>query len=833
MVCVVVFISVLHNSYDPGGSSFKLILCDAAGLGRHLQKQTADLNQSTSKTNIDVDPDLGVVGNQLQFNKESFSLYKTPRDDIISTVDDFKAFVNHPVLVHHMQWTPTTPTTAIISSSLIRLWITALSTLPMANKLKNFRFFRGDMKVRVVIQGANYAYGQMVYHFTPLTVTTEGCLLLRPTTNLVNAKVVPHFPLNPNKIMTYEMTLPNPHVYDIFPLAEQVYSNTYGGSYEFAYTIYNALASGTAVSPNISICTYVYFENITMEALTTVDGLSNDPIKEEKVPRGLLSGPLHTVKTFADNFSGIPFIGEGVSLFSTAVGAASTFLSYIGFNKPTIQDTIAVIPNKVANNPLAIDGRSSEFVLASRNKNHYGLVEHPMQDLTHMDFSKICSTKGLIYQATIPQTAISSQRVFSVPVHPGKVIHTGNAAAGTLMHTPLSGILRMFHYFRGDMQLTFEIVASPFHRGSIVMAYDPRNTTPTLEVALATLKTVTVDISGDVGEEIHIPWQNVKALLDVETGTNQAFADAGDSNTPLGSVHVYVLNPIIANGSTDGVYVNVYNSSDNARFFMLNNMASQTVGYYQYRAIGTVTPLSAAYEEEDTLSTVEPLGFGIVQGQTVFVDTPRVSFGPRTTLDNASSEYFGEEIFSTKQIVTRQYVYAQAGLAGATSDAGFSTQNGIQPFIAPSATVVNSNLSYLAGAYAGYRGSFRWTMINAPTGAWTVQPFGICVGFHSLRSVFPADVFTANPANFNFYDHWGASLQNLTIMPSIDVITPPAVNGLYRPSCDVDTNCFDYVNFHIAKPAGATNTTSVRILQGGGDDFSLFFFLGFPTIQWP
>ena len=198
-----------------------------------------------------------------------------------------------------------------------------------------------------------------------------------------------------------------------------------------------------------------------------------------------------------------------------------------------------------------------------------------------MMIDKIISKPGLVYQTTIPPSygyGVS----FTVPVNPGlpyiesSVIRTP---------TPIGGIAAIHEYWKGDIKLTFEFVASVFHRCTLLLCWEPDITvdTPDIEDALSTLRNVTVEVCGNTTVELVIPF-----LL----------PELASPNKPNGKVLVYVLNPVVSNGSSDPIWTNVFISSDNCAFMCPRRVKN---GATQYVPMSNTPVYRPAYRDWETI----------------------------------------------------------------------------------------------------------------------------------------------------------------------------------------------------------------------------------------
>jgi len=472
---------------------------------------------------------------------------------------DFMEYLTHPTKILHITW-GTTTTNALVTKDLNAAWVAAQTTF-FKNKTANLYYYKGVFRIKIVVQGNPIAAGQLAFTFTPRPYAP----MLGTTTHVVassqmhNFRVLPHLCLDPSKTATYEIDLPvcTPNGwYSNAPSASH-------GSYMVEYFVINTMTSGTAVVPSASVCVYASLVNPSFEGLTQT--LSGAFTKEKKAD-GLLSTAAKGISKMASYGSMLfPQIAPHLTLFSSVSGVLGDVLSHFGFSKPPVLENSHLVLNRTCDNYSQKDGRSTAIVLGGSQAQ--SLAINPgwgLGDLEDMDIAAICSKSGLVANGlNIPMALAGESTLFYFPVDPGLQMGT----TSSFYYTPLGGIANMFSYWCGDLDFEFEFVSSVFHRGTILIAWDPAGISsafPSFTDALTTLKNVTVDVSGNTSVKITIPYKQPMPWLSVGgplTRVNTATFGAGN-----GMIYMYVVNPVTNNGSTDGITFNVYLSSSNIRF---------------------------------------------------------------------------------------------------------------------------------------------------------------------------------------------------------------------------------------------------------------------------
>lgn len=717
---------------------------------------------------------------------------------------DFMEYLTHPTKIAHISWTVTTAYT-VITKDLNGLWFTSQTTL-FRNKIANLFYYKGIFRIKVVVQGNPIAAGKVALVFTPRPFAP----MIGTTTHVVagaqyqNYRVLPHLSLDPSKTATYELDLPvcTPNGW---------YSNAGGaghGSYEMELMVINAMTSGTAVAPTANICVYASLVNPAFQGLTQT--LSGAFVKEKKAD-GLLSTAAKGAAKLAQAGAAIfPNIAPHLTLFSTVSGVVGDVLSFFGFSKPPVLENTHMVLNRTCDNYSQCDGRTTALVLGGSQAQSLAL--NPgwgLGDLQDMDIAKICSLPGAVaLDLSIPLATAGEATLFAFPVDPGLQMGT----TSQYWYTPVGGIANMFDYWVGDLDFEFEFVSSVFHRGTVLIAWDPASNTQTFPAfvdALSTLKNVTVDVSGNTSVKIRIPYKQPMPWVAVGgplTRVNSTTFGQGN-----GMIYMYLVNPITNNGSTDGIHFNVYVSSSNIRFAQPD---CQTI---QARSVVT-----------EVLSNE-------------FVPEQIVEFGPVTDLSDAPFRAFGDCPQSIKQIASRMMGSVNDSSAALVAGNEFRSINVANlplwiPSVHPVTTqpTYTSYVGYLSTAFLGYRGGLRFShdsYFNANTSTVTAKTYIGHSNFFGANA--PVNASQSAISGFKGLPSllYAWTQPNLLVSSRADYIAPMMIPVDFAPSRNVYSNYSDSIVIYQTPSVPATGLIlNTIVTQGAADDATFTWFLGFPRM---
>jgi len=432
-------------------------------------------------------------------------------------------------------------------------------------------------------------------------------------------------------------------------------------------------------------------------------------------------------------------------------------------------------------------------VLSLRGNNSVCLDDHSIPLLSKDDqmVSSLCSRPGLVDIAVIASAAASGSVIRVAPVHP--MLNLKVDADGNFELTPLSYCVIPYTYWRGTITVDIEFICSVFHRCSVVIAYDPfggMSSVPAMADAIQVLKHWTVTISGNTTTTLSLPWRQVTPwkAVNYPYGTDVTTVDPGYLN---GHLVFYVLNPVVSNGSTDGIYMNMYFSCKDIQ-----------------------------------CAQIEEMQYAIEYTANEYVRT------------------FGEEMaHSIKELASRSCNFLSIFPAGDKLYAAFfttsivncvSTQTMIQPDFEAGVVYRNDLLQFLTRAYVGTRGSITYTVI--PSYCRSAKAVVVTQSDENIATTAFVKADVQLPL-FPRYGPWFYA--NSTIEGNYTFSVPMYAPAYFIPTSNEPAYAFDM-------QSGSVNVFTINMTQGvvaddsldsrmdiqmcrqAGDDFEFVGFRGFP-----
>jgi hypothetical protein len=333
---------------------------------------------------------------------------------------------------------------------------------------------------------------------------------------------------------------------------------------------------------------------------------------------------------------------------------------------------------------------------------------------------------------------------------------------------------------------------------------------------LQTLKNTTIMISGNAAVKLRIPWKRNVPWLAMGTLEKNDFVDYGGSN---GIVWVYVVNPVVSNGSTDGIYVNTYISSDNIVFGMPDAQRVSIMTFEQESV--SFTPYSNS-----------------------FIDVEDIDMGGRSDLSYHTLRSFGEQYDSIKHLSSKVTI-SSVSLSNQTGspdhfailvwlpNTPMPVYNGVTY---TNTTKFNTLLDWYAAAYRGYRGGLRWTFhTRAKTQSSTpMAPHSIAAHAWNISfSPYQITSFTT-PDMSSLWTHYATAVGNRDVTPNLDVVTSMAIPLDFGVPRAINTAYIDKVVF-VTKTSDQTAAAPgidyyIHAMSGSADDATFVDFIGWPVL---
>jgi len=503
-------------------------------------------------------------------------------------------------------------------------------------KMRNYTYFKGTLHVRISVTGTPFHYGRLMVSYYPYPgynevlseLTSVGTLAASrmpfiyhsqssatQMTIDINANqpmdvVLPFCsPKQAFSLMNYTSAAIIPSVpFDDFTIAGTLYIRAINpillamDAAESPISI-NVMAWMTDVELSIPTSTVILTEGKAKKSVggkkssktfssDTVTGtaakgfwkaIEHDPAKSEYTDPGPLTQMSSVVADIGEKLSDVPFIGSFAQATGKIAGKLGQVFSMFGWSRPVVLEKPIFVKNMAYTNGATTAGSETT----------YKLTVDPKQETTvdptiagGMEADELCFAtlnSRESYLTTFTWTSADVALVdelFVSQVMPTLCDSMLNTAEDERFVQPtILGYTSIpFDYWHGDITFRFDIVCSKFHRGKLLITFEPniyqRGLILSSPATFNQQNSLIIDIQEVQECEFEVQWCSDWRWLPLPTQVWGAFKSptfaVGDevtfSETSLGYISVTPLNELVQPVDDAPIAINVYVRSDRMEY---------------------------------------------------------------------------------------------------------------------------------------------------------------------------------------------------------------------------------------------------------------------------
>lgn len=475
-------------------------------------------------------------------------------------------------------------------------WHLYFSNAEILAKLKGFSRMQATLHIKLTINASPYQYGAGIMSYRPFSEAIDcfagGCVDGNLTGrvsggtvpgNLIVKTCRPHTMFYPQFSKGCEMILPFCWYKNWVNLDTALTEVKNLGRLNI-YSPFNLATTGATTVNPVSITIFAWCEmhkvsgpSYTMQGGDDMVFQSGDEYSDRPVSTGMSA-----LSTLARSVSMVPSLRPYAMATSSVFATMGDAARWFGYsNPPVISDIHAMRPNYMASyaspevcvqhEKLSLDPKN-EVTIDSRTVGLDGVDHMSIAHIIGRDISYAVAAWGATATATTPLALIHvSPMLYTSRLSVGSV--TG-LSVKTLQMTPSCQIGTMFDLWHGSIKYNFSAICSQFHRGRLLVSYDPDGFQNTYTSAAYTgPRTISKvwDITENPSFEFEVPYMAPTAflktggLLGVTTATTAqtlvyvnptlpgtwSYTD-GNHN---GSIIVSILNALTSGNTTAGVNI--------------------------------------------------------------------------------------------------------------------------------------------------------------------------------------------------------------------------------------------------------------------------------------
>jgi len=673
---------------------------DFCRIGEQLYEDSLTYSpQSQEQTTMFMDEDINIVGTTS--GNHEFST----NDGTVNT--ELSEWLKRPVRIATKQWLESDPVGGL---DILYPWAALLNNAYVKNKLNNYSWFRGDLKIKIQFTASPFYYGKVRVSYQPLQSFKPSTIVIDSSLKwLIPLSQRPYIDIDAGKSDSVEMTLPFIYQANYVNLVSATQVQSLG---KLDYNIYSQLQSANgATGSGITISTFAWLENVHLSGATVPYAMQSDEYGE-----GTISKPASWVARAASYFENIPVIGQFATATKIGASAISSIASLFGFtNVPVIDDSYPmrseVFP-KLASSEIGYP--VEKLTLDPKNELSVDprVIGLPNGE-DEMAIAKIVGRESFLTKFAWTDADASDYLLFYSNVNP-QMFDKSSDPNPIVQQTPLFQVTKCFTEWRGSIIFRFEIIASQYHKGKLVISFDPNGTNST-NVGNTTgttglVQTAIVDIGETKNVEFVVPYQQLTQFLSnrinflnsVPFATRSAYPGTLTINNLYdnGLITVRVLNTLSAPTTTTSVDVLVH-----------------VRGGPDFEVANPVGPADS-YAAAQTISFYAPQSEEI--GETKTQEKDVVDMHKSSPVDHQYLVHYGENIRSIRQLLRRyQYVQGESFSGPIAGYVGKFEKYFYKPPVTPGyAGVARLTANKIVGA-----GTFKYNFANMTFLSWFSNAF--------------------------------------------------------------------------------------------------------------
>jgi len=676
---------------------------------------------------VDSDPGYGI----------NIQGYKDETYDSIQAGDSsLGEFLSRPVKIHEKRWTTTSPLDIIEG---FNPWKLFCENPAVFEKLKYFNNISGTMTIKAMINGNAFLFGRAMLAYEPLQRDSSFTYPLIASRDYVPISQRPHILLNPTSCEGGTMQLPFFWYKNYLSIPDRDWDDVG----EVLVVPLNPLLHASGENASVSITVYAYMENVILTTPTALQsssllyshakGRATSTRVNDEYGKGIISKPASAVAAAAGWLNNLPVVvpyARATEMIATRIGQVATLF---GYSRPPNIDGVDQV-KVMSSAPFAVVDRRDEVLkltLDSKNELTIDPRTVGLEAQDHMGIVDIAQKQS--YLATTRWATFDNGDIPGVVLFNSNVTPALSSNLGTQYNmTPMAFMSQMFEYWHGTVTFRFQVVASNFHKGRLLLQYDPNgylNTDSNKQYSEVIDIAETRDFEVDIGWGVSAPFLKIRTIGDVTadwtTKGSLAPLDPVHSN---GQLTLTVLNELTVPGdpvSAPDIYINIWvKACDDMKFTVPDSEKISTL---------SVTPLLVSSSLLESHSDAETM---VDKQENKPLETMGMSMNTeaRPQTDHYMEVFMGEHVTSLRDLFRRYCYHTAWKLPPNPTGTKISTiRNKVRPFYRASYAnngagvldytdtggssrsvnpVPTFPLTYCMPAFVAWRGAIRRKVIN-------------------------------------------------------------------------------------------------------------------------
>jgi hypothetical protein len=438
-------------------------------------------------------------------------------------------FLSRPVQIHGYNWTSAD---AVGNLFIINPWSLWANIPSVKRKLENFAFLRCNLKVKIMVNATPFFYGAALASYRPLVkyLLTDNVTSPLSTNAFIGRSQRPHVWLSASTSTGGELTLPFIHPLDWLTISKNTDFTEMGelrvDSVTGLWNI-NDTSTGT-IHPECFIQIFAWAEDVSMSGPTCALSLQSKP-KVDEFGTGIISYPSSAIASAAGKLKDTPGLGKFATAAEIGATAVAKISSLFGFsNRPTLANDTPMVPRPFpAMSTVGFESGTEKLSLDPKNELAATSGVLGLPSLDELSISDLVQRESYLCMFSWDCGDAVDRLLFSTRVNPRMYDFQAVTNQGLVSMTPMCWVSNMFLNWRGDIIFKFRFVATPFHKGRVIISYDPWGSPNPNNIAAQAetsglVETAIVDLGADTVVEFRVPFHQAYPWLRHQADMNAA-----------------------------------------------------------------------------------------------------------------------------------------------------------------------------------------------------------------------------------------------------------------------------------------------------------------------
>jgi len=217
------------------------------------------------------------------------------------------SFLSRPVRIVSNTWSLNTSVSEIFNP-----WALFFDNDLVAEKMRNFAYIRGKLRIKVTISATPFHYGLLLFSYLPMPTTDDS---LDPTVadSLTLLSQRQHIFVNPTESSGGEMTLPFYWPKNYLNIPKRDVDEMGFLILKSMVDLKNVNVSGATGASDVTYSIYAWMEDVEMILPTSSEAVITPPVRaftREADEYGVVSKPASVVANVASKLASVPVIGS-------------------------------------------------------------------------------------------------------------------------------------------------------------------------------------------------------------------------------------------------------------------------------------------------------------------------------------------------------------------------------------------------------------------------------------------------------------------------------------------------------------------------------------------